>query len=309
MQRADRVYAVSLDSRGKHMAVGGRDKMCALYDMEPAVDDTEDEEPPPQAGGAASPESSGPKLSLKLAGRMTAVASRFKALKRVKPKLLWEARASSHPCPTLVPTLSHPDPELLWQASARPYPPPTTARDRRATTGNRPATRLQASASDFIYAVALSSDLRHCCFSGMARVVHVVDGFTGAPRYTYSLGGAVWALDIVGENLAIGGEFGRITIFDMGTRSDKMHLLVTDQVTDVCLTEASLYLAHGHQVTGLGKSAPEYAWHEHPSFELCAGMMMASRGSEEQMVRCPRLTLRCLPTAVRPPRDCRATAT
>ena len=36
MQRSDRVYAVSLDATGTHMAVAGRDKTCALYSTDHA---------------------------------------------------------------------------------------------------------------------------------------------------------------------------------------------------------------------------------------------------------------------------------
>jgi WD40 repeat protein len=120
---------------------------------------------------------------------------------------------------------------------------------------------------DFVYTVALTSDLKYLAYGGTAKRVHVCDGLSGRELFKVSTPGTVWTVALLEQppRLVYGGECAAIALVDLETGRDELQLPVNETIYSATITSDSICFVDGNKASMYGKAGIQYSWQDQPS--------------------------------------------
>eukprot|EP00966_Prymnesium_polylepis_P306350 7079024-Prymnesium_polylepis.1 len=252
IERADRMYSVALSAHAEYVAVGGRDKMVAMYKIE---DKPKDQPPEDESKNPTTP-----------------AAPPGRSERRLAP---WPLR---RPSAVPVPVPAKPRPSLIETNAPR--------------EGSNNQLMWEVASADFVYTVALSCDCIYCAHGGTSAVVSIVDGLTGRPMWSVPVSATIWCISILDDGAAaaqpkmvVSGDFAEVNVFDLATHKNDLRLRAPDDIAySVTITNDSISYSQGGSTWVYGLGGTRYAWNDQPSFHHVSQLALGMVGADEDDV-------------------------
>ena len=153
----------------------------------------------------------------------------------------------------------------------------------------------EVTADDFVYCVALSSDMQYVAYGGTAKKVTILSAMSGTNLFELAQPGVVWSVALLdspkGWQLAIGGELPVISVIHIESQSDVLSLPVPETTFDISMTKDSLCYSSGARATMFGAGGSHYGWNEKPSFQVVSSLIMSLLSVEDQLLKTVSLIL------------------
>ena len=263
IRRQDRVYAVAPSHDGNKLMLSSRNRLVAFYQLPELEEGTSGAPAGAALGGLNAP----------------------------------------HACP---PSSTTPSRGLFAPSAA----PPVSEEERAEAVGDLSEVLWERRADDVVYTVALSPDERICAYGGRSMSVQVVDAASGRQLFSVATSGSIWSVRLLelAESpsspaqlkMLFGGEFPHLSIVDMASRQEELHMPVAEGTNSVSLTPQSLAFANGTRVSVYGKAGHHYAWHDPPSFQYVSRLLLKQqhRLTTDSLVELMRLLTKRHPAIV-----------
>ena len=170
--------------------------------------------------------------------------------------------------------------------SAAPLPAPRVdvAAMRAEKVGAGAAVLFEKRTDDLVYSVAISPDERVCAYGGRSMNVLVLDAVSGRQLFYVSTSGSIWSVRLLDYStspaanpqlkMLYGGEFPHITVIDVNSRKEELHMPVAEGTYGVDLTTQALAYTNGMRASVYGRPGAHYAWHDPPSFHYVSQLLL-----------------------------------
>lgn len=273
VERTDRVYAVSLSFDGSHLAIGGRDKRVALYEMRAT-----------EGADAASAW----RRAAKQAADVSAV------------RLVWEATADDFVYVLKVSS------DLRYCVFGG------TGHRVSLLDGGTGRHLYDIDGHGVVWSLALLEGAPPASSSGGSALGALGSGAASASRRATRGVMASVAVAArgggVGETmLAVGGDGGKLSLYPVedgaAPHEVELEMPVDGTVYSVVLTGDSICYANGRRATMYGNGHGHYGWRDQPSYSVVSRLLLSMLGSEERLCRALMLLLRRHPAIVNSRRD------
>ena len=150
-------------------------------------------------------------------------------------------------------------------------------------------------ADDFVYCVALSSDMAYVAYGGTAKKAVILSAMSGTSLFEIKEAGIIWSVALFhshkGWQVAIGGELPVIGVVHIETQSDVLSLPVPETTFDISMTRDSLCYSSGIRATMFGAGGLHYGWNEMPSFQVVSSLIMSLLSAEDQLLKTVKLIM------------------
>ena len=180
-------------------------------------------------------------------------------------------------------------PLVSWRSVLSENPSSSPSSSQSAVT-SEPVNLWVQTTEDYIYTVALSSNMQYCVHGGPEMIVHVRDGRLGHALWSVPCPGTVWSLAISDDaadapKLVVAGDFHGVSVYDLKTHRCELRLLQQKTVQGTAITKDSICYTSGSFTHVYGQGGTHYSWRERPSFAHILRTMAISTDDQRAFPR------------------------